>query len=91
MFCFVNDGTLVKSNLESMSYLHNMNVSQTYTMYEGHLPSEILEKMLDDWYEKTLCKMSPADAKRRLHVILEETCAPVVAVEVEEVIGKSED
>ena len=89
MFCFVNDGTLVKSNLESMSYLHNMNVSQTYTMYEGLLPSKILEKMLDDWYEKTLCTMSSADAKKRLLEILENTCEPVIAVDLEEAMGKS--
>ena len=88
LFCFVNDGTLVKDNLESMSYSHNMNVSQTYTMYEGLLPSKILEKMLDDWYEKTLCTMSPADAKKRLHEILEKTCARVIAAKVEEVMGK---
>ena len=67
-----------------------MNVSQTYTMYEGLLPSKILEKMLDDWYEKTLCTMSPADAKKRLHEILEKTCSPVIAVKVEEVMGKQE-
>ena len=87
LFCYVNDGTLVKGNLESMSYSHNMNVSQTYTMYEGLLPSKILEKMLDDWYEKTLCTMSPADAKKRLHEILKKTCPPVIAVKVEEVMG----
>ena len=88
LFCFVNDGTLKKSNLESMSYSHNMNVSQTYTMYEGLLPSKILEKMLDDWYVTTLCTMSSADAKRRLLEILKKTCARVIAVEVEEVMWK---
>ena len=64
LFGFVNDGTLVKSNLESMSYSQNMNVSQTFTMYERQLPSKILEKMLDDWYNKTLCKMTSADFLR---------------------------
>ena len=86
LFGFVNDGTLVKSNLEKMSYSHNMNVSQTYTMYEGLLPSKILEKMLDAWYNKTLHKMIPDDAKSRLHEILKDTCEPVIAKET--VMGK---
>ena len=71
-----------------MSYLHNMNVSQTYTMYEGLLPSKILEKMLDEWYEKTLGTMNSPDAKERLLEILKKTCAAVIAVKVEEVMGK---
>ena len=86
LFCFVNAGTLVKDNLESMSYSHNMNVSETYTMYEEAkcFPSKILEKMLDDWYSKALFNMSPADAKRRLHGILKENCAPIIAGELSE-------
>ena len=88
LFCFVNDGTLAKSNLERMSYSHNMDVSETYTMCEKYLPSTILERLLEDWYVKTLCKMSPAEAKRRLHEILKKTCAPVIVVKVEEVMGK---
>ena len=88
LFCFVNDGTLVKDNLESMSYSHNMNVSETYTMYEEsrYLPSKILEKMLDAWYNKTLHQMIPDDAKSRLHEILKDTCEPVIAKET--VMGK---
>ena len=83
LFCHVEKGTLVKSHLESMSYSHNMNVSETYTMYEEakYFPSKILEKMLDDWYDEALFNMSPADAKRRLHGILKETCKPIIAGE----------
>ena len=92
LFCFVNDGTLVKDNLESMSYSHNMNVSETFTMCEEkrYLPSKILEKMLDDWYKKTLGKMSPADAKKRFHEILKKSCAPVIAGDLEKVMRKIE-
>ena len=92
LFCFVNAGTLVKDNLESMSYSHNMNVSETYKMCEEsrYLPSKILEKMLDDWYSKTLFEMSPTDAKRRLHEILKKNCAPVISGELKKVMGKLE-
>ena len=76
LFCYVNDGTLVKANLESMSYSHNMNVHEIYKMCDESrcLPTKILEKMLDDWYDKTLFKMSPTDAKKRLHEILKNNC-----------------
>ena len=92
LFCFVNAGTLVKDNLESMSFFHNMNVSETYKMCEEsrYLPSKILEKMLDEWYNKTLFEMSPADAKRRLDEILKKNCAPVIAGELRKVMGKQE-
>ena len=92
VFCYVNDGTLVKANLESMSYSHNMNVSETYKMSEEsrYLPSKILEKMLDEWYDKTLFKMSPADAQRRLHEILKKNCVAVIAGELEKVMGIQE-
>ena len=89
LFDFVNDGTLIQENLLSMSYPHNMNVSQTFTKNERQLPSKILEKMLDDWYNKTLCKMTSADAGRRLLKILENTCEPVIAVDLEKAMGKS--
>ena len=84
LFCHVEKGILVKSDLESMSYSHNMNVSETYTKCEEakYIPSKILEKMLDDWYKKALFKMSPADAKRRLQGILQENCAPIIAGEL---------
>ena len=59
-------------------------------MYEGHLPSEILEKMLDDWYDKTLFKMSPAEAKKTLHEILKKNCVPVIAGELEKLMGIQE-
>ena len=92
VFSYVNDGTLVKANLESMSYSHNMNVSETYKMSEEsrYLPSKILEKMLDEWYDKTLFKMSPADAQRRLHEILKKNCVAVIAGELEKVMGIQE-
>ena len=82
------DGTLVKANLESMSFSHNMNVSETYKMCEEYrnLPSKILEKMLDDWYDKTLFQMSPVDAQRRLHEILKKNCVPVIAGELGKVM-----
>ena len=92
VFCYVNDGTLVKANLESMSYSHNMNVSETYKMSEEsrYLPSKILEKMLDDWYEHALFPLSPADAQKRLLEILKKNCAPVIAGELEQVMGMQE-
>ena len=55
-----------------------------------NLPSKILEKMLDDWYNKSLFQMNPADAKRRLHEILKKTCVPVIAVELGKVMGMQE-
>ena len=92
VFCYVNDGTLVKANLESMSYSHNMNVSETYKMCEEsrYFPSKILEKMLDDWYDKTLFKMNPADAQRRLLEILKKNCVAVIAGELGKVMGIQE-
>ena len=92
LFGFVNDGTLVKANLESMSYSHNMNVNQRYKMCEEsrYFPSMILEKMLDDWYEHALFPLSPADAQKRLLEILKKNCAPVIAGELEQVMGMQE-
>ena len=82
LFEFIRKGALKKSELEKMSYDYNLNVSQTFQdcSEARERPFKILERLLDDWYEETLCQMTPVEARAKLVAVLESCCSSMVAI-----------
>ena len=81
----VGGGVIVKREIKCMSYEYNMNV---YNVYDDRREDErievTMERMLDRWYEDTLCELSPSEASAELLRILDETCSNMVGIAVRE-------
>ena len=85
LYQLVSQGTLTKLHIERMSDHHNMDVATTFNeRREGESIEVTMERMLDRWYEDTVCNLSSSEASERLTRILKDTCSPVLA----EKIGK---
>ena len=80
LFQLVADGTVLRGSLERMSFSQNMDVVRTYRQCErnGESPERTLERMLEEWYEKTVSSLSPSEAVKELERILEVTCPTLV-------------
>ena len=64
-----------------MSYEHNMIYNHSNGKEENI--EAILERMLDHWYEITVCSLSPLAAQNKLLEILKESrCSPFVVHKV---------
>ena len=76
LFELVAHGNIERGSLERMSLSHNMDVLKTYSQCErdGESLERILERMLDEWYEKKVSSLSPSEAVKELERILEVTC-----------------
>ena len=83
LFKLVSQGMITKHHLERMSDKHKMNVTNFNDMREEEC-MVTMERMLDRWYEDTVCKLSTSEASQRLLRILEETCPARVVETVRE-------
>ena len=77
----VSIGHIGRSQVKEMSYQHNMNVNTIYN--DSHDKEEkidtTMERMLDGWYESTVCSLSQSGAQRKLLEILRESsCSNLV-------------
>ena len=81
LFKCIKNGSLRNTELRKMSFPQNLDISQTYQQCSEDRvrTSNILEKMLEDWYEETGCKMSQTDALDKVQVVLENCCSALVA------------
>ena len=85
LFELINLGTITKQHLGKFSYQQNMNVFTTFDNREIKERIEVtMERMLDQWYEDSVCKFSASEALEELLRIVENTCPPVVAVRIKE-------
>ena len=85
LFELINLGTITKQHLGKFSYQQNMNVFTTFENKEIKERIEVtMERMLDRWYEDTVCKLSASETLQELLRIVENTCPPVVAVRIKE-------
>ena len=83
LFELVRKGVIDKQNLQRISYSYNMDVLTTFDSRKEEERIEVtMERMLDRWYEDTVCNMSPTEALQELLRILEETCPPLVRVRI---------
>ena len=81
----VGGGVIVKREIKCMSYEYNMNVYNVYSDRREDERIEVtMERMLDRWYEDTLCELSPSQASAELLRILDETCSNMVGIAVRE-------
>ena len=76
LFELVADGTVDEVSLMRMSFSQNMDVFAIYLQCERDRESleRTLERMLEEWYEKTVSSLSPSEAVKELERILEVTC-----------------
>ena len=68
-----------------MSYQHNMNVNTVYNQSHDKEENIVLtmERMLDRWYEFTVCSLSQSEAQSKLQEILREShCSNFVVDEI---------
>ena len=85
LFELINLGTITLQHLGKFSYQQNMNVFTTFDNRERKEKIEVtMERMLDRWYEDTVCNLSASEALQELLRIVENTCPPVVAVRIKE-------
>ena len=76
LFELVADGSIERGSLERMSFSQNMDVVETYSQCgrDGESMERTLERMLEEWYEKTVSSLSPLEAVKEFERILEVTC-----------------
>ena len=84
LFYHVGNGGIKKDTLKKMSYNTNMDVFPTYSECDQGKENlqQTLEKMLEDWYDKTVCLLSPSEAVEELLRILKTTCPNSVFVDM---------
>ena len=81
----VGGGVIEKYHIKCMSYEYNMDVYNVYSDRREDERIEVtMERMLDRWYEDTLCQLSPSEASAELLRILDETCSNMVGIAVRE-------
>ena len=62
-----------------------MNVFTTFDNRETKERIQVtMERMLDHWYEDTVCDLSASEALQELLRIVEKTCSKMVAVKIKE-------
>ena len=85
LFELINVGTITLRHLGKFSYQQNMNVFTTFDNRDIKERIEVtMERMLDRWYEDTLCNLSASKALQELLRIVKETCPIVVALRIKE-------
>ena len=53
----------------------HMGVMMTYNQHHFRItPDQTFDRMLEEWYEKTVSSLSPSEAVKELERILEVTC-----------------
>lgn len=81
----VRIGHIGRSRVKEMSYEHGMNVN---TIYNDSRDKEetidtTMERMLDGWFEDTVCSLSLSEAQNKLLEILRESrCSSLVVEEI---------
>ena len=86
LFGLIRTGNITEGCLEKISYEQNMNVLTTFVRSRGSKEkiAMTLERMLDHWWEDTVCKLTDSEAQEELLRIVENTCPPVVAVTIKD-------
>ena len=71
----VSIGHIGRRQVMEMSYQHNMNVNTVYNQSHDKEVNIVLtmERMLDRWYEFTVCSLSQSEAQSKLQEILRES------------------
>ena len=84
LFYHVGNGGIKKDTLKKMSYSTNMDVFPTYSECDQGKENlqQTLEKMLEEWYDKTVCLLSPSEAVEELLRILKVICPTSVFVDI---------
>ena len=78
-------GHIGRRQVMEMSYQHNMNVNTVYNQSHDKEENIVLtmERMLDRWYEFTVCSLSTSGAQSKLLEILREShCSNFVVDEI---------
>ena len=78
-------GHIGRRQVMEMSYQHNMNVNTVYNQSHDKEVNIVLtmERMLDRWYEFTVCSLSTSGAQNKLLEILREShCSNFVVTEI---------
>ena len=78
-------GHIGRRQVMEMSYQHNMNVNTVYNQSHDKEENIVLtmERMLDRWYEFTICSLSTSEAQSKLLDILREShCSKFVVEEI---------
>ena len=81
----VSIGHIGRRQVMEMSYQHNMNVNTVYNQSHDKEENIVLtmERMLDRWYEFTVCSLSQSGVQSRLLEILRESrCSSLVVEEI---------
>ena len=81
----VSIGHIGRRQVMEMSYQHNMNVNTVYNQSHDKEENIVLtmERMLDRWYEFTVCSLSQSGAQSKLLEILREShCSNFVVDEI---------
>ena len=85
LFEFISRGSITKKHIEKISYKQNMNVVTTFNDRAVREKIEVtLERMLDRWYEDSVCKLSASETLEELLRITRNTCPIVVAESIKE-------
>ena len=84
LFYHVGNGGIKKDTLKKMSYSANMDVFPTYSECDQGKENlqGTLERMLEEWYDKTVCLLPPSEALEELLRILKVTCPASVFVDM---------
>ena len=79
----VSKGHIGRSQVKEMSYQHNMDVNMIYNDSDDRKENidTTLDRMLDGWYESTVCSLSQSGAQRKLLEILKESRCSNLVVE----------
>ena len=81
----VGIGHIGRRQVMEMSYQHNMNVNTVYNQSHDKEENIVLtmERMLDRWYEFTVCSLTMSGAQSKLLEILREShCSNFVVDEI---------
>ena len=83
LFEFINQGVITEGHLKKISYQHNMNVFTTFDSRGKEERIEVtMERMLDRWFEDTVCKLTTFETFQELLRILKESgCSNLVIEE----------
>ena len=79
----VSTGAIRRREVKEMSYEHHMNVNTVYNQGQEDKQEDIqltLERMLDRWYELSVCSLSASAAQSKLLEILEGSGCSNLAV-----------
>merc|ERR550517_917926 len=81
LFQCIRKGSLRNAELRKMSFTQNLDILQTFQQCSEarSRPVNILEKMLEDWYEETGCRMSQTQARDKVLTVLENCCSQLVS------------